>query len=127
MRKKREQPKVLVVENEKPILSSIVDALNEAGFIAIGVESGEEGLKIVKKDKQISVIISDFSMDGMTGAEFCSKVKSSPKLKHICFIGESGDMDNKERFFDASADGFVFYSHRTFYDDIVSKVRELVC
>ncbi|OCC16512.1 Response regulator [Dissulfuribacter thermophilus] len=64
---------VLIVDDEKNILQALRRLLRKEPFKLFLAESGEEGLKILEKEKDIDLIISDQRMPGMTGTEFLEK------------------------------------------------------
>lgn len=79
------QNKFLVVEDEKPILELLELFLGRMGCVETAT-NGQEGLEKTKKHF-FNVIISDFDMPVMDGAEFFNKaVKANPNIaSHFLF------------------------------------------
>ena len=65
---------VLFVDDEESILSSLVRLFRKDDYEIFRATSGAEGLKIAEEN-DISLIISDYRMPGMTGVDFFSQVK----------------------------------------------------
>ena len=47
---------------------------------------GEMALDILKQNKDIKLVISDWNMGKMTGLELLKEVRRSPELRHLPFI-----------------------------------------
>ncbi len=72
------KPKVLFVDDEKSILKGLQLNLGRKYDIFLA-ESGGEGLRILEEEGPFQVIVSDFSMPGMNGADFLEKVREQNK------------------------------------------------
>ena len=83
--------KVLIVDDEKKISSSLGRILKKNGIEFVACESGEEGLEeLDKTDFPFSLIISDQRMPGMTGSEFLEQAKEmSPATIRFLISGYS--------------------------------------
>ncbi len=67
--------KVLVVDDDVLISMSTADMLQDLGHDAIEVNSGERALEVLAQGTPVDLIITDFSMPRMTGAELAVKVR----------------------------------------------------
>ena len=78
---------ILFVDDEKNVLRSLERLFRKEGYDILTASSGEEGLR--KLDgRQISVIVSDQRMPGMTGSEFLRRSKKlSPDTIRIMLTG----------------------------------------
>jgi len=74
---------VLIVDDEKNILSAINRTLMDDDYHIITAMSGKEGLSVLR-DNDADLVISDQNMPGMTGLEFLKKVKT--EYPHIAGI-----------------------------------------
>lgn len=82
--------KILLVDDESHVLSSLVRALFDEPYEILTAESGEMGLEVLAQDQEIKVIISDERMPGMGGAEFLARVKeNSPQVIRIMLTGHA--------------------------------------
>lgn len=65
---------ILLVDDEPGVISSIKRSLLDEGYEIYSANSGVEGLTALK-DHDITIVISDEKMPGMSGSEFLSAVK----------------------------------------------------
>ena len=65
---------VLLVDDEESILAALERLLFLEGYTVLAAHCAEEGFELLSLNK-IAVIISDFRMPGMNGAEFLGRVK----------------------------------------------------
>ncbi|WP_281614893.1 ATP-binding protein [Flammeovirga sp. SubArs3] len=79
---KIEGAKILIVEDNTDIRNFIIN-LFEGSCEVLDAENGQEALNIIKKDKEIDLIISDIMMPVMDGLDFCKHVKKDPDTWHI--------------------------------------------
>ncbi|MEK9772039.1 MAG: response regulator [Opitutae bacterium] len=72
------KPKVLFVDDEPAILKGFKLNLGRKYQVFLA-ESGRDGLRILEEDGPFQVIVSDFSMPGMNGADFLEKFREKNK------------------------------------------------
>lgn len=65
---------ILLVDDEPGVISSIKRSLLDEGYEIYSANSGVEGLTVLK-EHDITLVISDEKMPGMSGSEFLSAVK----------------------------------------------------
>lgn len=87
---------VLVVDDEKPIVSLLQEALGQMGYDVIVAESGDAALPIVASEAPIDVIVTDVVMPGETnGFDLIEQAKAiRPGLHTIAmsgYIAKHGD------------------------------------
>ena len=79
--------KILVVDDEVPILELIGEALTHAGYQVITTDSAENALEILAKET-IPVMFLDLNMPGMNGLDLCRRIRSiSPMAQLFAFTG----------------------------------------
>lgn len=80
-------PKILYVDDEE--LNLRLFELNlQKKYTILKATNGNDGLEILKKDKEIKLIISDFRMPIMNGLEFIEKAKKiSPNAFYYLLTG----------------------------------------
>lgn len=79
---------ILTVDDEENILKSLRRLLTHEDYDVLTATSGEEGLKIIKENPAIALIISDQRMPGLTGAEFLEQTrKIAPDVTRIILTG----------------------------------------
>jgi CheY-like chemotaxis protein len=97
--------KVLVADDEQVIANTLAIILNQAGFEARAVYSGEKALEELD-GFQPDMLISDVIMTGMTGIEVAIETrKKLPNCKVLLFSGQAATADLLER---ARAQGHEF-------------------
>lgn len=81
--------KILFVDDEPNILRALRRLfIDEDNYELLIAESGDEGLKILEQEDNVSVVVSDYRMPGMNGVEFLSKVHDRwPKTIRIVLSG----------------------------------------
>ncbi|NER36536.1 MAG: response regulator [Oscillatoria sp. SIO1A7] len=76
---------ILVIEDEKPVLTNIVEILESGGFQAIGAENGADGIQLAKERKP-DLILCDIMMPLMDGHGVLSELRSETATATIPFI-----------------------------------------
>jgi DNA-binding response OmpR family regulator len=66
--------KILIIEDEKPLLSAMQDALVAAGFTILVAHDGEEGLRMALEQKP-NILILDILMPKMDGMTMLKKLR----------------------------------------------------
>ena len=91
------KPKVLVADDEQVIANTLAIILNQAGFEARAVYSGEKALEAID-DFQPNMLISDVIMTGMTGIEAAIATRNKlPACKILLFSGQAATADLLEK------------------------------
>lgn len=81
------RPAILFVDDEENILSALTRLFRKEDYEILTATSGMDGLKIIE-GKDISLVISDHRMPGMTGVDFLARVKeTSPDTVRIMLTG----------------------------------------
>jgi signal transduction histidine kinase/DNA-binding response OmpR family regulator/ligand-binding sensor domain-containing protein len=79
-----EKASVLLIEDEEPMLRFVADELKNY-FTVRAVGSVEKGYELLNEE-MFDLIISDVMLPGMTGTEFCAKLKADPLTSHLPVI-----------------------------------------
>ncbi|GIZ53707.1 response regulator [Noviherbaspirillum aridicola] len=90
--------KVLLVDDNVDLLEMAEALLQDIGFEVITAESGEEALRILTSQTDISAMLTDVVMPGMSGIELGTEArKILPGLKIVLVSGypNSADEDGK--------------------------------
>ncbi|MBS1823184.1 MAG: response regulator [Acidobacteria bacterium] len=91
------KPKVLVADDEQVIANTLAIILNQAGFEARAVFSGEKAVEMLGSF-QPDMLISDVIMTGMTGIEAAIVTRTRlPKCKILLFSGQAATADLLEK------------------------------
>jgi response regulator RpfG family c-di-GMP phosphodiesterase len=80
--------KVLLVDDEENILRSLRRLLADEEYEVLTATGGEEGLRIMTKEPDIGLILSDQRMPGMSGVDFLEKAGAiAPDTLRILLTG----------------------------------------
>ena len=87
---KWEKARILLVDDDGPIRSSLRIFFEAEGYEFLGVESAEKGLEEVGR-QHYDVIIADYRLPGMDGLEFLRTIREThPQTKKIFTTAYAG-------------------------------------
>ncbi len=72
--------KVLIVDDEDDVCSTVKEMVKNNGFEAETAKSAEEALEVLKH-KKFDLVLMDIYMPGMAGTEAVEAMRDDPKLK----------------------------------------------
>ena len=114
--------RVLVADDEQVIANTLAIILNQAGFEAKAVYSGEKAVESLDSF-QPDMLISDVIMTGMTGIEAAIATRQKmPNCKILLFSGQAATADLLEK---ARAEGheFEILAKPVHPTDLLAKLR----
>jgi len=84
--------RVLLVDDSRSIRTLLKIYLMARSFEFLEAESAEEGLKVAESGP-VDLILTDFHMDGMNGADFAAQIRTSAnsKLSKVPILMMTGD------------------------------------
>jgi len=105
MHENRVKPKVLVVDDERVIADTLAMILNQSGFDARAVYSGEKAVDMASTFAP-DMLITDVIMADLNGIDAAIMIRSIvPKIKILLFSGQAATADLLEK---ARAKGYEF-------------------
>jgi CheY-like chemotaxis protein len=105
MHENRVKPKVLVVDDERVIADTLAMILNQSGFDARAVYSGEKAVEMASTFAP-DMLITDVIMTDLNGIDAAIMIRSIlPKIKILLFSGQAATADLLEK---ARANGYEF-------------------
>jgi DNA-binding response OmpR family regulator len=119
------KPRVVVADDEEVIANTLAMILNQAGFEARAVYSGEAAIEEVETFMP-DLLITDVIMKGATGIETGIKVRAMlPSCKILLFSGQACTADLLE---EARAQGheFEILSKPVHPSDLLARMRAVV-
>jgi len=103
------QPRILIIDDDKTLLESMVEALTwDRTYKLETASDGYEGL-IKVGTFHPHLLILDLRMPGLDGFQVCRKVKADPVMRSAKILAITGypEGDARERIMRAGADGFL--------------------
>jgi DNA-binding response OmpR family regulator len=105
MPKTAAKPRVLVADDERVIADSLAMILNQSGFDARAVYSGETAVEQASLFKP-EMLISDVIMAGLSGIDAAIQIRALfPKIKILLFSGQAATANLLE---EARTQGYEF-------------------
>lgn len=101
--------KVLIIDDDNRNIFALSAVLKAKGYKCLSATGGEEGIALLRNDKDIAVVLMDMMMPGMDGYEAISVIGDHPDLKHIPVIAVTAQamLGDRERCLNAGAVGYV--------------------
>ncbi len=117
--------KILVVDDEKDVVSVLLGRLKDHGYDAASAGDGDQALKMVQEDK-FDLIILDIMMPVMGGTEFAGILQNDPETKNIPLIFLTALGTKKDDVgYTLSGSHFIFAKPFDF-TELLGKINELL-
>ncbi|MDD5530481.1 MAG: sigma-54 dependent transcriptional regulator, partial [bacterium] len=84
--------KILIIDDEKNILSILSDILKDAGYSVFTAGTGEEGLKILKKE-DINLLFLDVRLPDANGIDLLKQIKKEEPAVEVIMISGHATID----------------------------------
>jgi len=98
--------KILVIDDERPILEMLKLSLSSEGYDVLTAENGEKALEIFKEQCP-KLVLTDIKMPGIDGIEVLKRIKTLNKEVEVIVITGHGDMDTAIAALQHGASDFV--------------------
>jgi len=99
------RPRILIVDDEPGVITTLKVALEANGFETITALDGNEALKIMDKELP-DLMILDIIMPGMDGFEVCRRVRHQSQIPIIMLSARHSEED-KVRCLDLGSDDYI--------------------
>ncbi len=99
--------KLLIIDDERPILEMLEISLGTQGYEVITAESGMEGLRIFEKEYPKPIVLTDIKMPGIDGIEVLKRIKAMDKEAEVIVITGHGDMESAIAALQHGASDFI--------------------
>jgi len=80
-------PNILILDDEDYVRNRIKETLKKNNYKIFEAQNGDEGLKIIKKDK-IDLVIIDIVMPQKSGIDILIELKKNNNIKKILITGK---------------------------------------
>jgi two-component system, NtrC family, nitrogen regulation response regulator NtrX len=84
--------KILIIDDEASICSSLKGILEDEGFLVQTVESGEQGLELLKS-QNVDLVLLDIWLPQMSGIEALKKIKAMEESPQVVMISGHGTIE----------------------------------
>ena len=85
---------ILLVDDDEDILAMSGRWLEKAGYEVIKAVSGKAALSVLS-DKKVDLVLLDYTMPEMNGAETLQKIREDDRLKELPVIIRTGAQDEE--------------------------------
>lgn len=85
---RRNRGTILLIDDDELVRGGTADMLSELGFSVIEAASADQGLNMIAGQQDLSAVVTDHLMPGMTGAELARKLRQDyPRLPVLLISG----------------------------------------
>lgn len=82
-------PTVLIVDDEYVLADILGDVLEDEGYGVVKARSARKGLELLEQTRP-DLVITDYMMPGMNGAEFARAIRAKPLFANVPIILMTG-------------------------------------
>ena len=90
-------PNILIVDDESGIRESLAGVLADEGFAASSVESGEECLRLLRRQHTYEVVLLDIWLPGIDGLETLERIRDLDNPPEVIMISGHGTIETAVR------------------------------
>jgi CheY-like chemotaxis protein len=117
--------KILVVDDERDMVSVLVKRLRNRGYETNSARDGEEALKMVERNA-FDLFILDIMMPTMDGAELAQALRDNPKTKDIPVIFLTALQTKEDQARSLLVGPHVMFAKPFYFGELARKVAELL-
>lgn len=101
--------KILIIDDDNRNIFALSAILKARKYRCVSATSGEDGIELLKQDKEIGVVLMDMMMPGMDGYQAMAVMSADEELKDLPVIAVTAQamVGDKERCLEAGAIGYV--------------------
>ena len=99
-------PRILVVDDERPMRASICQCLEAEGYRVLEATDGVQGLDLMAKEKP-SLVILDVMMPNLTGLEVAAELRRLGQTTPILMLTTRQEVAQKVDGLNAGADDYL--------------------
>ena len=120
-------PKVMLIEDDKTMISLLKTLLGIEGYDVVAFKGGEDVLQVARREKPAVILmdvnLKNFGIQDITGFDLLKQIRADDELKHIGVVMSSG-MSYQQESAEAGADGFVMKPYMP--DDLLKLIKATI-
>jgi two-component system, chemotaxis family, response regulator PixH len=121
----KEMKKILVVEDSQSERDLIILYLEKNHYQVISADNAADGMELAAKEKP-DVIITDITMEGVNGFEFCRLLKVYPDTEQIPIIACTARDRDLDRFW-GQKQGIDVYITKPYSEaDLINAIKSMI-
>ena len=113
--------KILIIEDEKPLLHALELKLSHEGYEIVATDSGEAGIEHLTKEK-FDLVLTDLITPGLDGFKVLETLQQKKMKTPVIVMTNLNQEEDKKRAYDLGATGFFVKSNSTI-SEIVQSVK----
>ena len=117
--------KILVVDDNKDMVSVLMRRLKSQGYETASAENGDQALKMIQKGK-FDLIILDIMMPVMDGAELGQILKNNPSTKNIPMVFLTALGTRQEDTGYSVTESNIVFAKPFDFKELAGKIDELI-
>lgn len=115
--------RLLVIEDEAPMRTALVETLKAEGYRVMAAEDGPSGLELACTEP-FDLVLLDVMMPGLDGFALCRELRKRERLFPVLMLTAKGQVDDRVEGLDSGADDYLVkpFSLR----ELLARVRALL-
>lgn len=98
--------KIMLIDDEAGLHTAIEELLTSNGYLFCGALSGQEGIKMLKRERP-DLLLLDVMLPDITGFDVCAMLREEGRHIPIIFLSAKGDIVDKSIGYRAGGDDYV--------------------
>ncbi len=115
--------RILIVEDERPMLTALEDVLTGEGYRVLTAVDGEIGLKRARAEKP-DLVLLDIMMPKLDGYAVCAELRRLGSAVPILMLTAKGMVEDRVQGLDVGADDYLVKPFST--EELLARVRALL-
>jgi len=115
--------KILLIEDDKHIISFLKKGLKEEGYIVEVAYNGEDGLYLAENEG-FDLIILDILLPKLDGFELCRRLRAKEDSTLILMLTAKDDIEDRVRGLDVGADDYLVKPFA--FEELLARIRALM-
>ena len=116
-------PRILIIEDELPMRTALMDVLAGDGYRVLTASDGEAGLERALAEKP-DLILLDLMMPRLDGYSVCLQLRRLAVAVPILMLTAKGQVEDRVRGLDAGADDYLVKPFST--EELLARVRAML-